>query len=87
MIITATGILTTTLYKNDPVAKFFAVTEVKGVTPLEKRILALPKQFVLAQPAEGSLPPSERGSLTRQQSLSVKKELYLKDTVDFRTTK
>jgi len=54
---------------------------------LEKRILALPKQLVLVQPAEGSLPPSEGGSLIRQQALSVKKELYFKDIVDFRCTK
>lgn len=85
MIITATRIFNHYTTQNNPVARFFAVTGVNGVTLLEKGIPAPPKQFVLVQPAEGNLPPSERGGLTRQHVLSVKKELYFKDTVDFRS--
>lgn len=57
MIKTAIGILMATVQKNDPVVKLFAVIEVKGVTPLEKRTLALHKQLVFVQPAEESFPP------------------------------
>lgn len=87
MIITAKGILITTIQKMILQPNSLLSLKSRELHLLEMRTPSLHKQCVLVLPAEGTLPPSEKGSLTRQCALSVKRKLYIKDIVDFRYAK